>query len=821
MPDKPIILITGAAGNIGRSLAAALRDRYLVVGLDRAGRDTGYPVIEADLTDGESVAGALDRIGAHYGRRFASVVHLAAFFDFSGEDKPEYKAVNVDGSRNLMQALQAFEVEQFVYSGTMLVHEPGRPGERIDESRPIDPGWAYPKSKAEAEQAIRETRGRIPTVFLHLAGLYDERTSVPTFANQIARIYERDFQSHLYSGDTDAGQAMVHREDMIDAFVRAIDRRGQLPDETVILVGEPDAIGYDDLQDRLGCLIHGEADWATLRVPSAVAGIGAWVQDKAEPLVPDAIDGGERPFIQPFMTRMASDHYALDITRARELLGWTPRHRLADELPAIIATLKQDPAAWYKANRIPAPDFVTEAEQVGHDPEVLRASHEDWYRAAHADNRWAHFVNIALGLWILVQPVIVEVREPALFWSEIALGAALVLFATLSLSWRMAWARWASAAVAAGIMAVPFLFWTSNPAAFLSDTLVGAFAFGLAVGTRPEPGPSMVAAMTGPDIPPGWSYNPSGWAQRLPIILFALIGLLVARYLSAYQLGQVSGVWDPFFPGLPGEPAKNGTEAVITSAVSEAFPIPDAALGGYTYALEIVTGIVGSRARWRTMPWLVFLFGLMIAPLGVVSILFVIIQPIIIGTWATLTLIGAAAMLIQIPYSLDELLATVQFIRRRAKAGRPWLRVFLFGDTDDGDREARQDEFDRPVGAVMRDMWSGGVNLPWNLALAGILATSLLFTRLTFGASGAMADADHVIGFLALTVISLATAEVARTLRYCLIPLGAAAMAAPFLFGADMAHSVANVIIGLSLIALSIRRGAVKGHYGGWDRYVI
>src|SRR3546814_2449774 len=112
----------------------------------------------------------------------------------------------------------------------------------------------------------------------------------------------------------------------------------------------------------------------------------------------------------------------------------------------------------------------------------------------------------------------------------------------------MAWARWASAVVAAGIMAVPFLFWTTNPAAFLSGTLVGAFAFGLAVGTRPEPGTSAVAAMTGPDTPPGWSYNPSAWTQRLPIIFLALIGLLVARYLTAYQLGQISGVREPCFP---------------------------------------------------------------------------------------------------------------------------------------------------------------------------------------------------------------------------------------------------------------------------------
>ena len=46
------------------------------------------------------------------------------------------------------------------------------------------------------------------------------------------------------------------------------------------------------------------------------------------------------------------------------------------------------------------------------------------------------------------------------------------------------------------------------------------------------------------------------------------------------------------------------------------------------------------------MPWLVLLFGLMIAPLGINSIFFVIIQPVVIGTWNTLALIGAAAMLI-------------------------------------------------------------------------------------------------------------------------------------------------------------------------------
>jgi nucleoside-diphosphate-sugar epimerase len=593
---KPIVLITGAAGNIGRSLAAALSEGYSIVGLDQPGRKADFPLIDVDFTDDASVTKAMAQFRQAHGAHIASVIHLVAFFDFSGEENPLYDSVNVEGTRRLLHALQGFGVEQFVYSSTMLVHAPGKPGEPINEDQPIDPRWAYPRSKAKAEQAIREEHGRIPFVLLRLAGLYDEKTSVPTLANQIARIHLRDFQSHFYSGSTFVGQSMVHREDMLDAFRRTVDRRKDIPSGTAILIGEPEAMGYDALQDELGYLIHGVEDWPTLRLPKAAAALGAWAQEKLEPVVPDAFDQGEPPFIKPFMVRMADDHYELDIARARKLLGWEPRHRLKDRLPDIVRTLKQDPAAWYEANGVTPPPEIAEAEAAGHHPESFRRQHEAKVRDEHRANRWAHFVNIALGVWLVSQPPMIGVAEPWLARAEIALGAALVLFASLSLSWRMGWARWGSAAIGALVMAAPFLFWTTNPAAYLSDTVVGALIVGFAICTKPEVGPSALAALTGPNTPPGWSYNPSSWTQRLPIILLALVGLQVSRYLAAYQLGHVDGVWEPFFGGSPTDP-RNGTEEIITSHVSEAWPVSDAAVGGYTYALEIVTGIIGSRAR--------------------------------------------------------------------------------------------------------------------------------------------------------------------------------------------------------------------------------
>ena len=829
---RPVVLITGAAGNLGRSVAAALARTYRIVGLDRKAEDIGFQVLEVDFTSGPSVDLALRTFRDTFGSTIASVVHLAAYFDFTGDDNPLYQSVNVDGTRRLLRALQGFEVAQFLYPSTMLVHAPCRPGEHIDEQQPIDPRWVYPKSKAATEAVIRAERHRIPSVVLRLAGVYDEHTMVPTMAHQMARVYERDLQSHLYSGSTLVGQAMLHRDDMLDALRRTVDRRDVLPPDTEVLIGETDAIGYALLQDALGQLIHGADEWPTLRVPKAIAAVGAWTQGQLEPVIPDAIDSGKAPFIRPFMVAMADDHYALDTRRARSLLGWEPRHRLADELPALVAALRADPAAWYAANEVTPPGWIGKADATGsvadvENPDALRTRHDAQRKAEHAAWRWVHFVNMGLGSWLVTQPLVIGVREPGLRASEIALGALLVVGGGLALSWRAGWARWVCAAIGTAVMAVPFLWSTANAAAYLSDTLVGALIFGLAVCTKPEPGPSAIATLSGPVVPPGWSYNPSGWAQRLPIIVLAIVGLYVSRYLAGYQLGHIPGLWEPFFAGSPDDP-RNGTEEIVTSWVSTALPVSDAALGGYTYLLEILTGIVGSRQRWRTTPWLVLLFGLMIVPLGMTTIFFIIIQPVVIGTWSTLALIGAAAVLLQIPYSLDELLATLQFLRRRVKAGKSWLRVVFVGDTDDmpakpepGTAVADADEFDQPPGAVLRSMLGGGVSLPWNLALAGLIGLSLLFTRITMGADGDLANVHHIIGSLVLTVVSIAAADVARPVRVLNGVLGVALMIVPFLVAAENGAAATTIGMGLALVLLSVRRGPIQERYGRWNRVLV
>lgn len=125
--------------------------------------------------------------------------------------------------------------------------------------------------------------------------------------------------------------------------------------------------------------------------------------------------------------------------------------------------------------------------------------------------------------------------------------------------------------------------------------------------------------------PPGWDANPSSWRQRLPIIALAFVGLLISGYLAMYQLGIVSVVWEPFFGG--------GSREVLNSRFSRVLPVPDAALGAIAYVLDAVTGAIGGQRRWKKMPWIVLLFGLAVGPLGLVSLLLVIIQPVLLDAW--------------------------------------------------------------------------------------------------------------------------------------------------------------------------------------------
>lgn len=342
--QKGVILVTGACGRIGAATVKKLGNEYRMVGfelLKALYASANEELVPCDISSDESVAQALAHIRNFYGSHITSVIHLAAYYSFSQEHQELYDKITVEGTRRLLRGLQSFQVDQFIFSSTMLVHEPLPPGHKITEETPLNPRWLYPLSKVKTEKVIHEERKHIPALILRISGVYDDDCHSIPIANQIQRIYEDQFNAHLFAGDITHGASFMHMNDLVDALAKAVSLRKQLPEELVVLLGEEKVLSYDYLQRKISHLLF-DKPLVTHSIPKPIAKLGAWVENHA-PLV-------HNDFIQPWMIDLADDHYDLDISKAKRYLQWEPQHSLENTLPKIIHDLQADPIAWYRKN---------------------------------------------------------------------------------------------------------------------------------------------------------------------------------------------------------------------------------------------------------------------------------------------------------------------------------------------------------------------------------------------------------------------------------------------------------------------------------------
>lgn len=346
MEKKDVVIVTGACGRIGSNVVKRLGEKYRIVGfelLKALYASANEELVPVDLSSDESVHQAFSHIKYFYGNKIASVIHLAAYYSFDEQHSPKYESVTVKGTERLLKALQGFEVEQFLFSSTMLVHAPGCPGCPIDETSPVEPKWDYPLSKVHTEKVIHELRGKTSTVIMRIAGVYDDLCHSIPISHQIQRIYEKSLEGRLFAGDIDHGASFLHMEDLIDAIALAVDNRKKLPAELTVLIGEPSTMTYDQLQRTISRLLFNK-EFKTWCLPKPLAKLGAWIECHL-PFFPT-------PFIKPWMIDLSDDHYELNIDLAKKTLGWIPKHSIQETLPIMIELLKKDPTTWYKKNQL-------------------------------------------------------------------------------------------------------------------------------------------------------------------------------------------------------------------------------------------------------------------------------------------------------------------------------------------------------------------------------------------------------------------------------------------------------------------------------------
>lgn len=236
------VMVTGGAGFIGSTTAAALRDAgHDVTVVDDLSRGVRTMVpddvrfVQADVTDTEAIGPVVAE------GRFDACLHFAALIEVGDSmQRPEaYFATNTSGTARLLDVLMRHDVGRFVLSSTAATYgEPVRVP--IDEQHPNDPTNPYGESKLMSERMLawyRRLHGlRSASLrYFNAAGAtgrhgerYDEHQThlIPLvlMAASGMREHIRVFGTDYPTPDGSAVRDYVHVADLADAHVRAVEQ---------------------------------------------------------------------------------------------------------------------------------------------------------------------------------------------------------------------------------------------------------------------------------------------------------------------------------------------------------------------------------------------------------------------------------------------------------------------------------------------------------------------------------------------------------------------------------------------------------------------
>ena len=324
------VLVTGATGFTGGHLARTLARRGLDVralvrpsSLDKpAARDlttAGVTLVSGDLTDAAAVARACEGIDVAY--------HIAATYREAGQPDARYRAINVDGTRHVLEGARAGGARRVVHCSTGGVHGHIEHPPATEDA-PFRPGDVYQDTKLEAERAARAFGDRegFDVVIARPTGIYGPGDT--RFLKMFRGIARGRFPM-LGSGE------VFYHLTFIDDLVEGFRLCGEVPGaagRTYVLAG-PRYTTLNELA-RLMADALGVAP-PKLRLPVwPVWMAGALCEAVCVPLR-----------IEPPLYRRRVDFYtksrAFDTTRARKELGFQPAVDLEDGLRRTIAWYRQ------------------------------------------------------------------------------------------------------------------------------------------------------------------------------------------------------------------------------------------------------------------------------------------------------------------------------------------------------------------------------------------------------------------------------------------------------------------------------------------------
>ncbi|MFK8083576.1 MAG: NAD-dependent epimerase/dehydratase family protein [Granulosicoccus sp.] len=316
------ILVTGASSLIGQHLVNRLQqrgDEITVVQRGLSGLE-GVTELRCDLSANKSKTTDLQTLSvedtlARGMQGCDAVVHLAAKVSVSGRWEA-FEALNINGTRRVIQAAQACGVSRFIHISSPSVAHAGRSlvGAGSAEAAPEHVRGHYARSKALGEQIALSANGdRMQVVSLrpHLVwGPGDQQL--------VQRIVDRAKAGRLQL--VGSGQAFIDTtfiDNAASAIVAGIDNIERAAGQALVISnGQPRTV--NEIIYRI--LKAADIDKALRHVPTPIAIAAGMTIEK----IWQALDRQDDPPMTRFLAEQLATAHWFDQRKTRELLNWQP-----------------------------------------------------------------------------------------------------------------------------------------------------------------------------------------------------------------------------------------------------------------------------------------------------------------------------------------------------------------------------------------------------------------------------------------------------------------------------------------------------------------
>jgi nucleoside-diphosphate-sugar epimerase len=377
----PGLIITGASGFVGRHLLAVLKENYRIFALARRSqRECGAPFhpniawMQVDIRDRDVVAATFREIASAGGAQF--LVHLAAFYDFTGQNRAEYRLTNVDGTRHVLEAAVPLGLKRLFFASSVAACSFPRPEGEVREDTPPDADHPYGRSKRLGEELIRAYR-HAPTCIVRLGAVYSDCCEYAPLYVLLETWLKSRWRSRVLVGRGLAAIPYVHVLEVTAFFRHLLAEECRLGSGEVVIASAAGCTSQKEIYDRAVRLYFGRNRTA-LHMPIPVCRLGLALMDLFGRI------RKRRPFERAWMLHYADRVLSVDNSQTSHRLGWSPspRYRIARRLPFMVERLKSEPFEWYAKNAAAMrrttdrPDLRIYAEMVAVEDQVVSLAAE-------------------------------------------------------------------------------------------------------------------------------------------------------------------------------------------------------------------------------------------------------------------------------------------------------------------------------------------------------------------------------------------------------------------------------------------------------------